>query len=115
MKNIKKLLALLLSACLLLSCGEPEGLSDEGAQVLLNIHANVDAMTPGQRAARQADMDRHFLPRLVVDENGVEHQSVGIELEIQEGSKLSCERYTFFEDAGEWKLFELETGTYQEA
>ena len=71
-------------------------------------------MTPDQRAARQADMDAHFLPRSVTDEDGVEHKSVGIELEIQEGDKLSYERYTFYEDADEWKLFAIETGTYKE-
>ncbi len=98
----------------LLGCGEPEGLSEEGEQVLADIHAAIDAMTPEQQAARQADMDKHFLPRSVTDENGVEHKSVGIELEIQEGAKLSYERYTFYEDADEWKLFSIETGTYRE-
>ena len=97
----------------LLDCGEPEGLSDEGAQVLSDIHDAIDAMTPEQQAARQADVDRHFLPRLVVDENGVEHKSVCIEMEIAEGAKLSYERYTFFENEGEWQLFKIETGEYK--
>ena len=99
----------------LLGCGEPEGLSDEGAKVLSEIHDAIDAMTPEQQAARQADVDRHFLPRLVIDENGEEHASVCIELEIAEGAKLSYERYTFFENGGAWQLFKLEKGEYKAA
>ncbi len=97
----------------LLGCGTPEDLTEEGQAVLKDIHAAVDAMTPEQQVARQADMDKHFLPRTVVDENNVQHKSVGIELEIAEGNHLSYERYTFFEDEGEWKLFELEKGEYR--
>ncbi len=97
----------------LLGCGEPEGLSEAGRTLLAEMHAELEAMTDAERAARQAELDACFQPRHV-QVDGVTHESVCFELEIQEGGKRSYERYTFYLDGKEWKLFRLETGLYRD-
>ncbi len=97
----------------LLGCGEPEGLSEAGRALLAEMHAELEAMTDAERAARQAELDACFQPRHV-QVDGVTHESVCFELEIQEGGKRSYERYTFYLDGKEWKLFRLETGLYRD-
>ena len=96
----------------LLGCGEAEGLSEGGAAVLSDIDAALDAMTDAEKEARQSEIDKRFLPRLIVID-GQEYEAVGIEVVITRGSEKTYERYTFYKDGGAWKLYQIEQGEYR--
>ena len=63
--------------------------------------------------ARQAEIDIRFQPRLVVVD-GMEYDSVGIELKITRGGSTEYWRYTFIDDAEVWKLHLIEKGIWKE-
>ena len=52
-----------------------------------------------------------FLPRLVVIDDQ-EYEAVGIEVVVTRDGEKTYNRYTFYKDGGEWKLYRIEEGEY---
>jgi hypothetical protein len=53
-----------------------------------------------------------FFPPRLVSVNGVSYEGVGIVLIINNNGSKSYERYTFYDDYGTWKLYQIEEGKY---
>ena len=96
----------------LLGCGQAEGLTEAGAAVLADVEAAIADMTEEELALRDAGLEGCFLPRQVTVD-GEDHDSVGIELKITNGATETRERWTFFDDAGAWRLLKIEKGSYK--
>lgn len=89
-------------------------MSDDAKALLADVEARLAEMSDAEKAEREKLIDRLFLPRLIVVDKA-EHESVGIELIIDRGGEKSYERYTFFDDEGEWKLYRIEKGEFRKA
>ena len=96
----------------LLGCGEAKDLTEAGAAVLADVEAAIADMTEEELALRDAGLEGCFLPRQVTVD-GEDHDSVGIELKITNGATETRERWTFFDDAGAWRLLKIEKGSYK--
>lgn len=89
-------------------------MSDDAKALLADVETRLAEMSDAEKAEREKLIDRLFLPRLIVVDKA-EHESVGIELIIDRGGEKSYERYTFFDDEGEWKLYRIEKGEFRKA
>lgn len=89
-------------------------LSEAGRALVDDVNARVAGLTDAERRTRQAAIDAGFQPRLIIVD-GVERVSVGLELKVVSGGKTTRERYTFFDDGGTWKLYQIERGVYRQS
>ena len=86
-------------------------MSDAARALAAEIDNRVAMMSDSERTARMDEVNVFFPPRLV-SVNGVSYEGVGIVLIINNNGSKSYERYTFYDDYGTWKLYQIEEGKY---
>ena len=88
-----------------------EEMSEEAKSLSEDIAASVEAMSEAEKQALLNKLNGLFLPRLVVIDDQ-EYEAVGIEVVVTRDGEKTYNRYTFYKDGGEWKLYRIEEGEY---
>ncbi|MBR1822301.1 MAG: hypothetical protein IJ769_11875 [Clostridia bacterium] len=87
-------------------------MTDDAKALAESIAARVDSLSEAEKDALLNSIAGKFEPRLVVVD-GVEYESVGIEVVIDRDGKKTYERYIFYKADGTWKLYNIEVGEYR--
>ena len=93
--------------------GEISGeMSDEAKALTDDIAARVDSLSEEEKQALLDSISGRFEPRTIAID-GVEYESVGVEVVIDRDGEKTYERYIFYKDGDAWKLYGIEVGEYK--
>ena len=86
-----------------------ENMSDSAKNLSENIAERMENLPEDEKQTLLNTIAEEF-PKGTVTLDGQEYESFSIDLEINRNGEKTIERYTFYNDAGTWKLFSIEKG-----